>query len=200
MSSTAVTTVNRGAGTSSSSSPTRSDRSARSPTRSSWSSRRSRSTCRCCGTSASSPCGATAGETLYRTNAERCARFTTGAGCSPGTGADSSGASRHTRRRNDDNDAPGLGEPDVHDHRRNHRPRVARADVRSRSSRRWDGSTKRRTARRCRWSSSRTRRPLVSRPGRRQRPPVGFRAEHQAARRCSRSGARCSCRPPRPRT
>ena len=37
--------------------------------------------------------------TLYRTNAEsRCARFTTGARCSPSTGAGSCGASRPTRR------------------------------------------------------------------------------------------------------
>ena len=50
-------------------------------------------------TSASSRCGATAGRRSIGPTRKRCARFTTGAGCSRGTGADNCGASRHTRRK-----------------------------------------------------------------------------------------------------
>ena len=77
--------------------------------RSSSGSRRSRSTCRCCATWASSRCGATGGGLCIGPTQRRSARFTTGARCSAGTGADSCDASRHTPRRNDDDDSTARG-------------------------------------------------------------------------------------------
>ena len=85
-------------------------------------------------------------------------------------------------------------------HRRNRRARVARADVRSRSSRRWAGSTKHRRARRCRWSWSRIPAAAGIATWAATTGTCGVSCRASSGRRCWRSGGRCSCRRPRPRT
>ena len=138
-----------------------------------------RSICRCCGTWASWSRGATAGRRCIEAIRKRFARFTIGAGCSRSTGADSSGGSRHTRRRIDDTDT--CGKPDIYHHRRNRRSRLVGADVPVPAGE--HGPAQRDTGGRALADGvgSASRRPLVSRPRRRRRASVGLRAEHQAA-------------------
>src|SRR5436190_4938886 len=117
----------RGGGTSSSSSRAMNDRSARSQTRSGSGTRRCRSTCRCCGTSAWLSRGAMAGRPCIERTRRPSGRSTTGARCSRATGADSSGASRRTRRRIDDHHD--CRESDVHGDRGDRGAGLAGSDL-----------------------------------------------------------------------
>ena len=89
----------------------------------------------------------------------RFARFTTGAACSRATGADSCAASRHTPRRNDDDDmAP--GQPDVHHHRRDPGAGVTREDLRLAA--RADGPAERNARRQAAADDARSRGPAAA--------------------------------------
>ena len=138
-------------------------------------------------------------QALYRTNAERFVRSTSGPASSSATGrvswgASSSGPSATSAgprlRRSHDCSCFRTRSADARPHRGNSRARADRQGVcrPARGARAVEPRTPGRTD--ADDARGVARRPLVPRPRQRQRAPVGPRAGHQSARRCSRSPGR----------
>ena len=133
-------------------------------------------------TSASSPSGARAGRRCIASTPKRFARFTTGAGCSRSTGADSSAASRHTQRRRQMTTTAPVSENQTF---------TITEEIAVRASLEQTFASLLAQMGRLNETPDGTPLPMVlepypggrwyPRPRRRQRPPVGIRPEHQAA-------------------